>query len=38
MNERVFWTRYGIDPLALAMHYHTPRELDWLVKMMRGEK
>jgi hypothetical protein len=22
MNEREFWASYGIDPFALAMHYH----------------
>jgi hypothetical protein len=36
MNERLFWTSYGIDPFALAMHYHTPRELDPLVRKLRG--
>lgn len=22
MNEREFWASYGLDPFALAMHYH----------------
>lgn len=22
MNEREFWASFGIDPFALAMHYH----------------
>jgi len=35
MNELVFWTRYGIDPFALAMHYHANRDDDPLVKRMR---
>jgi hypothetical protein len=35
VNEMFFWTSYGIDPFALAMHYHTTRELDPLVRAMR---
>lgn len=25
MGDRVFWASYGIDPIALSMHYRVPR-------------
>jgi len=25
MNEREFWSRYGLDPFALSMHYQVKR-------------
>jgi hypothetical protein len=38
MNEMLFWTRYGIDPFALAMHYHVKsRSDDPLVQALKIE-
>ena len=35
MNEMQFWKSYGIDPFALAMHYHAKPEDDPLVAAIK---